>query len=187
LIHSDEEVRELQAAYREESVRLAAEREQLLEARSRSDSDAAAYLAAREAEIASKTARIASLESQIAGMTELLEDAADTTVEDALRREVVELQTAHREQSDRLAAEREQLLAAQARSDADAAADRAALETEIASKMTRIAGLESRLRGMQVRLADAERTDVEKATGSAVCGVEAAPLGQKQGTGLAQA
>ena len=39
LIHSDEEVRELQIAYREQSARLVAERARLLEARSRSDSD----------------------------------------------------------------------------------------------------------------------------------------------------
>ena len=161
LIHSDAEVRELQTAYREESNRLAAEREQLLEARSRSDSDAAAYLAAREAEIASKTARIAGLESQIGSMRELLADAEDSAVEDALRRKVLELQAAYREQSDRLAAERAQLLEAQAQADADAAADLAAREAEIGSKASRIASLESQLRGMQGRLQDAEDTDIE--------------------------
>ncbi len=88
LIHSDEEIRELQIAYREQSDRLAAERERLLEARSRSDSDASAYLAAREAEVTSKVARIASLESQLRSMQDRLEDSQDSEVEDSMRREV---------------------------------------------------------------------------------------------------
>ncbi len=92
LIHSDEEIRELQIAYREQSDRLAAERERLLEARSRSDSDAAAYLAVREAEIASKAARIASLELQLRSMQVQVAESQDTEVEDAMRREVEALQ-----------------------------------------------------------------------------------------------
>ena len=92
LIHSDEEVRKLQIAYREQSDRLVAERAQLLEARSRSDSDATAYLAARETEIASKAARVTSLESQVQGMKVQLAESQDTGGEDALRREVEALQ-----------------------------------------------------------------------------------------------
>ncbi len=92
LIHSDEEVRKLQIAYREQSDRLVAERAQLLEARSRSDSDATAYLAARETEIASKAARVTSLESQVQGMKVQLVESQDTGVGDALRREVEALQ-----------------------------------------------------------------------------------------------
>ncbi len=92
LIHSDEEVRKLQIAYREQSDRLVAERAQLLEARSRSDSDATAYLVARETEIASKAARITSLESQVQGMKVQLVESQDTGVGDALRREVEALQ-----------------------------------------------------------------------------------------------
>ncbi len=92
LIHSDEEVRKLQIAYREQSDRLVAERAQLLEARSRSDSDATAYLAARETEIASKAARVTSLESQVQGMKVQLAESQDTGVGDALRREVEALQ-----------------------------------------------------------------------------------------------
>jgi len=92
LIHSDEEVRELQIAYREQSDRLVAERARLLKARSRSDSDAAAYLAAKETEIASKAARITSLESQVQGLKVQLAESQDSGVEDALRREVEALQ-----------------------------------------------------------------------------------------------
>ena len=92
LIHSDEEVRKLQIAYREQSDRLVAERAQLLEARSRSDSDATAYLTARETEIASKAARVTSLESQVQGMKVQLAESQDTGGEDALRREVEALQ-----------------------------------------------------------------------------------------------
>ena len=92
LIHSDEEVRKLQIAYREQSDRLVAERAQLLEARSRSDSDATAYLTARETEIASKAARVTSLESQVQGMKVQLAESQDTGVGDALRREVEALQ-----------------------------------------------------------------------------------------------
>lgn len=92
LIHSDEEIREFQIAYREQSDRLAAERERILEARSRSDSDAAAYVAVQKAEVASKTARIASLESQLRSMRNRLEDSQNTEVEDSMRREFEALQ-----------------------------------------------------------------------------------------------
>jgi TPR repeat protein len=92
LIQSDEEVRELQTAYREQTDRLAADRERLLEARSQADSDAAAYLVARETEIASRTARIASLELQIGSMQAQLDRPQNTEVEDALREEVAVLQ-----------------------------------------------------------------------------------------------
>jgi hypothetical protein len=92
LIQSDEEVRELQTAYREQTDRLAADRERLLEARSQADSDAAAYLVARETEIASRTARIASLELQIGSMQAQLDRPQNTEVEVALREEVAVLQ-----------------------------------------------------------------------------------------------
>ncbi len=109
LIHSDEEIRELQIAYREQSDRLAAERERLLEARSRSDSDAAAYLAAREAEIASKAARIAGLESQLRSMQVQVAESQDSEVEDAMRREVEALQARYENDVAQLQRDQERL------------------------------------------------------------------------------
>jgi chromosome segregation ATPase len=152
LIHSDEEVLELQTAYREQSDLLAAEREQFLEARSRSESDSAAYLAARETEIASQTARIAALESQIGGLQDLLRDAQKTDVEDALRQQLETLQARYDNDLAALQSERDRLGQGQAAS-----------SEQIASSEARIAGLESQILGLQSRLAVAQETDVEDA------------------------
>ncbi len=109
LIHSDEEVRELQTAFREQSDRLAADRERLLEARSRSDSDAAAYLVARETELASRTARVASLEFQIGSMQAQLARPPDAEAEDTLRRELEALQARYDVDVAALRSDRERL------------------------------------------------------------------------------
>ena len=109
LIQSDEEVRELQTAYREQTDRLAADRERLLEARSQADSDAAAYLVARETEIASRTARIASLELQIGSMQAQLDRPQNTEVEDALREEVAVLQARYANDVAALRSDRDRL------------------------------------------------------------------------------
>lgn len=109
LIHSDEEVRELQVAYREQSNRLVAERERLLEARSRSDSDAAAYFVVRETEIASNEARIASLESELRSLQARLADAQDTALEDSMRREIAALQARYDNDVAALRRDQEQL------------------------------------------------------------------------------
>lgn len=91
LIQSDEEIRELQTAYREQSQILAAERERLIAARTDSESDAEAYIAAQQAEIAIREARIASLQSQIDSLQNRLMQAERTEVEDTLRQELDEL------------------------------------------------------------------------------------------------
>ncbi len=93
LIQSDEEIRELQTAYREQSQILAADRERLIAARTESESDAEAYIAAQQAEIAVREARIQSLQSQISGLQSRLTQAESTAVEDSLRQELDELRT----------------------------------------------------------------------------------------------
>jgi chromosome segregation ATPase len=88
LIQSDEEIRELQTAYREQSQILAAERERNIAARAESESDAEAYIAAQQAEIAVREARIESLQAQIASLQSRLARAESTAVEDSLRQEL---------------------------------------------------------------------------------------------------
>jgi hypothetical protein len=93
LIQSDRELQALRVSFQEQADQLAAERGLMLEARSRSDSDATAYIASREAELASKTARINGLQKQVnifkAQLAGAREDAAETQ---ALQRELAALQ-----------------------------------------------------------------------------------------------
>jgi hypothetical protein len=152
LIHSDEEVRELQTAYREQSDVLSAERERFLEARSRSESDAEAYLATRESAIASQAARITGLESQIGDMQRLLENAQKTDVEDALRQELVALQARYDNDVVALQRDRDRLTQGQAASG-----------EQLAAREAHIAGLESQIVLLQGRLETAQRTDIEDA------------------------
>jgi hypothetical protein len=152
LIHSDQEIRELQTAYREQSDILAAERERFLEARSRSESDAAAYLAARETEIALQAARIASLDTQIGQLQHLLGNAQKTDVEDALRQELEALSARYDRDVAALRHERDTLAQGQAASN-----------EQIAAREAQIAALESQMRNMQARLEDAQNTDIEDA------------------------
>jgi len=154
LIHSDEEIRELQTAFREQSDGVAAARERLLEARSRSDSDAAAYLAARETEIASKAARIASLESQIGGMRERLSDAEDTNVEDSLRREVEALQARYVNDVAALQSDRDRLTESHAASEGQLAALYAESKQRLSSRDNE---LNSRRREIETLAAESSR------------------------------
>lgn len=154
LIHSDEEVRELQVAYREQSERLVAERERLLEARSRTDSDAAAYLAARETEITSKAAFIASLESQIGSLQDQLADAQDTALEDSLRREVGALQARYDNDVAALQRDQERLRRSHSASEGQLAAQFAESQQRLAHKDSE---LDSRRREIATLAAESAR------------------------------
>jgi hypothetical protein len=92
LILSNKEVRDLQLAFREQSDEVAAQRARILEARSRSDSDAAAYIAGQEAELASRAARISGLEAQLGSLQTQLASSQSTAVADGLRQELAALQ-----------------------------------------------------------------------------------------------
>ena len=92
LIRSNKEVRELQLAFREQSDEVAAQRERMLQARSRSDSDAAAYIAGQEAELASRAARISGLETRLSSLQAQLASSQSTAVADSLRQELAVLQ-----------------------------------------------------------------------------------------------
>lgn len=136
LIQSDMEVRELQLAFREQSDQVAAQRERMLKARSRSDSDASAYIAAQEAELASGAARINSLGAQLQSMQAQLADSQSTAVADKLQQELVALQ---------------------ARYDSDVAAlhsDRGRLEQNVSAGTEKLAELYAESRQ---RLADKDR------------------------------
>ena len=182
LIHSDEEVRELQTAFREQSDRMAAERERLLAARSRSDSDAAAYLAVSETEIASKTARIASLESQIGGMRERLSNAEDTNVEDSLRREVEALQARYANDVATLQSDRDRLTESHVASEGQLAALYAeskqrlsARDNELNSRRREIETLAAESARLRARVEQLETQALQQANQS---GLSAAQLCQ---------
>jgi len=87
LIHSDKEIRDL-----EQSDQVAAQRERMLVTRDRSDSDAAAYIAGQEAELASSAARITSLEAQLNSVKTRLDSSQSTAVADSLQQELSVLQ-----------------------------------------------------------------------------------------------
>ena len=180
LIHSDQEIRELQTAYREESERLAADRERLLTARSRSESDGAAYLAASETEIASKAARIAGLESQIGNLQDRLAGAEDSTVEDSLRqavaalrarydKDVAALQRDRERLTESLAASREQLAARYAESKKGLAAK----DTELNSRRREIDTLAAESARLRARVDALEAQQLREANQS---GLNAAQL-----------
>ena len=116
LIESDEEVRRLQLAYQEQSQQLQIERERYLVARNQSDSDAAAYIAVTQAELASKSARVDSLEAQIQDLRSDLGEAQDSEVEDMLRRQLDTLQARYEEDVAALRQQEEHLRATNAAS-----------------------------------------------------------------------
>jgi chromosome segregation ATPase len=152
LIHSDEEIRRLQIAYREQSDQLAAQSERLLAARARSESDADAYIAAQETEIALRETRIASLETQIANLQQLLGEAGKTDVEDALRQEIATLRARYENDMTTLQRDRDELKKSQS-----------AGTTQLASREARIKILETQIRNLQASLRDAQKTDTEDA------------------------
>ncbi|MDX1405867.1 MAG: caspase family protein [Woeseiaceae bacterium] len=75
--------------------------------------------------------------------------------------EIRMLRTAYREQSEQLAAERERMLAARARTASDAEAHIAAQQAEVAVREARIASLEGQIDKLKRQLAEAEDTSVE--------------------------
>jgi len=92
LIQSDEELRRLQASYRDQSEQLTTERARLLQARSASDSDGQAHVAASEAAIASREAWIVGLESRVTELQILLARAEDENQEAVLQGQLDALQ-----------------------------------------------------------------------------------------------
>jgi hypothetical protein len=107
LIQSEEELRALQDAYRDQTDQLAAERERLLQARSRSESDAAAYLAAKELEVVTQTARVAGLESELRAMRQQVSNA--TSENEALQQELAAMQARYDAELATLRSEQQQL------------------------------------------------------------------------------
>jgi len=117
LIQSDEELRKLQADYREQSEILVSERAQLLEARTRSESDAKAYVTVREADVASKSVRIATLEAQVEILRAQLVESNDSGAEDALRQELESMQARYDNELAELQRDRDRLEQAGSASD----------------------------------------------------------------------
>lgn len=114
LIQSDEELRRLQVTYRERSDDLTSERARLLEARSRSSSDAKALIAAREFEVVAKAARITSLEAAVSGLRAQLAASDSSAAEVALQREIETMQARYDSDMEALRRDRDRLSKSQA-------------------------------------------------------------------------
>jgi hypothetical protein len=151
LIQSDEEMRRLQASYREQSEDLTSARALLLEASARTETDAQAYIAAREAEVASKAARIASLESQVRSLQGQLYASGNTSAEDALRREIDSLQARYDNDMAALQSDRDRLSQTYAASEAERNALYAASRQQL---ITRDAALEAQKRQLDTLSAE---------------------------------
>ena len=134
LIQSDDELRRLQANYREQSDALAKERALLLEAQASAGSEAGAIIAASEAKLASREARIDSLERQVAGLEAQLATAGDADAERALRRDLQLLQARFETETANLRRERDELRATQALSAEERDALFAKTRSELASR-----------------------------------------------------
>lgn len=117
LIQSDEELRTLQADYREQAEIVQAERAQLLTARSRSESDAKAYVTVRQADVASKSVRIAALEAQVEILRAQLVESNGSGTEDALRQELESMQARYDNELGALQMDRDKLKQANSSSD----------------------------------------------------------------------
>ena len=154
LIHSNKEIRDLQLAFREQSDEVAAQRGRILEARSRSDSDAAAYIAGQEAELASRAARSSSLEAQLNGMKTQLASSQSTAVADGLRQELAVMQA--RYDNDVAALQQDQ-----GRLKQNYSADKQELSDLYAASKQRLAGKDSELsarkREIDVLTSESER------------------------------
>ncbi|MEO1034803.1 MAG: caspase family protein [Pseudomonadota bacterium] len=109
LIQTDQELQELRLAYRDQSDQLAADTLRLSAARTKSASDAAAYVAAQQAKLAAKSARVATLESEVNSLREQLSavQGADETAN--LRQALQQQQARYDTELAELRAEREQL------------------------------------------------------------------------------
>ena len=138
LIHANKEIRDLQLAFREDSDQVAAQRERMLLARSRSESDAAAYITVQEAELASGTARVTSLEAQLINMKSQLASSQSTAVADGLRQELSVLQV--RYDNDVAALQNDQ-----GRLEQDYSADKQELNTLYAESKQRLTNKDSQL------------------------------------------
>ncbi len=170
LIQSDEEIRELQTAYREQSEILAAERERLVAARAESESDAEAYIAAQQAEIAVREARNQSLESQIEKLQGRLRDAESTAVEDQLRRELEALKARYDDDVVALRHERDLLRQSQEVSDeqlqklyAESTRRLAAKDDELRAREREIAALSSESSQLRTRVNELQAQQVRQA------------------------
>lgn len=119
LIQSDEELRRLQANYRDQSEQLNTERARLLEARSSSGNDAAALVAVSEAEIASKDAKIAGLKTRIGNLQRRLAQAAGSDQERVLQGQLDALQRRFDNETQALQAEQDRLQQSLAMSEAE--------------------------------------------------------------------
>jgi hypothetical protein len=151
LIQSDEEMRRLQASYREQSENLTSARALLLEASAQTETDAQAYIAAREAEVASKAARITSLESQVRSLQEQLYASGNTSAEDALRREIDSLQARYDNDMEALQRDRDLLSQSYAATEAERNALYAASRQQLTA---RDAALEAQKRQMDTLSAE---------------------------------
>lgn len=186
LIQSEEELRTLRDAYRDQTSRLAAERERLLNARSSSENDAAAYVAASEAEITSQAARVAGLEAELQQMRSRLGDAVGE--KESLRQQVAAMQARYEAETAELASEREALEASFGRGQAAlgamfAESQRKLSEQEKALEARRreIETLQARSDTLRNRVSglEAERQQQAAATGQAV-GALQAELGESR-------
>jgi hypothetical protein len=154
LIQSDEELRRLQASYREQTESLTTERARLLEARSQTDSDSKAIIAAREAELASRAARIAGLEAQVGSLQSQLAASDNSAAEESLRREIESMQQRHEQEAAALRAERDQLQQSQAMSDSERSALFAKSRQQLVARDT---ALNSQRRQIETLAAESER------------------------------
>jgi hypothetical protein len=154
LIQSDGELRRVQASYREQTESLTTERARLLEARSQTDSDSKAIIAAREAELASRAARIAGLEAQVGSLQSQLAASDNSAAEESLRREIESMQQRHEQEAAALRAERDQLQQSQAMSDSERSALFAKSRQQLVARDT---ALNSQRRQIETLAAESER------------------------------
>jgi len=123
LIQSDNELRRLQAAYREQTERLTSERARVLAARSRSNSDASAFTVASEARIASKAARITSLEARVNSLqAQLATPHDDPAAEKDLQRQVDAMRIRYEQELATLRRDRDRLRRSYAMSEGERSA-----------------------------------------------------------------
>ncbi len=110
LLNSEEEIRRLQTTYREQLDQLTLERQQLLEARSSSESDRAAFIAAQEARLVASEQRVRSLEDALASVKSQLEASTSGSDQaESLRRQLEQLQARYDADTESLRQERDLL------------------------------------------------------------------------------
>lgn len=117
LIRAENEIRELQVASREQLEASAAERERFLTARSRTESDSAAYIALQEAELAAATAQVATLKSQLDSLQKQLRSSDSDDQREAFRQAITAQQERYLAELATLEKERDDLKTARAASE----------------------------------------------------------------------